>query len=425
MGNSCGGLDDYWDAIRAHRGLAGRLRVGLGRPGARAEARRRNRAARVRRRLRRRAQRRRVRVRRARRRRPHAASVAARARQGDPAGADSRDRRGRPACSRSRTSTRSSISRGCSRVVRARRRRRRSRPASSSRSRSRPGRRPTWTIPLPALELTAGQRAHLTLSFRTRADLPWAPAGHEVAWEQFEIGAGPDASHAPGPAPADAEDARVAGADDHAVARADRQRDVRARPRARWERLGLRDAARARRHDAPRSTDGDAGGTRRHARRRGSRRARRHPPRRCAPPARSGRAHRRVARRRVRTSATPIGARARGSAGGSRRSTTGRFPTCTRRRAATAPACAGCASSTTPASRCSPSTSSTTSTSPSPASPTRSSPRPTTSRSCRRDDCYVWIDVRQRGVGSAACGPDTAAAHRIGPGHYRWSYRLR
>ena len=43
----------------------------------------------------------------------------------------------------------------------------------------------------------------------------------------------------------------------------------------------------------------------------------------------------------------------------------------------------------------------------------------------RRDECYVWIDARQRGVGSAACGPDTAPAHRIGPGTYRWSYRLR
>ncbi len=42
-----------------------------------------------------------------------------------------------------------------------------------------------------------------------------------------------------------------------------------------------------------------------------------------------------------------------------------------------------------------------------------------------RDDCFVWIDVRHRGVGSAACGPDTAPAHRIGPGSYHWSYRLR
>ena len=42
-----------------------------------------------------------------------------------------------------------------------------------------------------------------------------------------------------------------------------------------------------------------------------------------------------------------------------------------------------------------------------------------------RDECYVWIDARHRGVGSGAVGPDTAAEHRIGPGPYRWSYRLR
>lgn len=42
-----------------------------------------------------------------------------------------------------------------------------------------------------------------------------------------------------------------------------------------------------------------------------------------------------------------------------------------------------------------------------------------------RDECYVWIDARHRGVGSGAVGPDTTAEHRIGPGPYRWSYRVR
>ena len=42
-----------------------------------------------------------------------------------------------------------------------------------------------------------------------------------------------------------------------------------------------------------------------------------------------------------------------------------------------------------------------------------------------RDDCYVWLDARHRGVGSGAVGPDTAPDHRVGPGPYRWSYRLR
>lgn len=42
-----------------------------------------------------------------------------------------------------------------------------------------------------------------------------------------------------------------------------------------------------------------------------------------------------------------------------------------------------------------------------------------------RDDCYVWIDARHRGVGSGAVGPDVAASHRVGPGTYRWAYRIR
>ena len=42
-----------------------------------------------------------------------------------------------------------------------------------------------------------------------------------------------------------------------------------------------------------------------------------------------------------------------------------------------------------------------------------------------RDDCCVWIDAAHRGVGSGACGPDTAPGHRVHPGLYRWTYRLR
>jgi beta-galactosidase len=43
----------------------------------------------------------------------------------------------------------------------------------------------------------------------------------------------------------------------------------------------------------------------------------------------------------------------------------------------------------------------------------------------RRDDCWVWLDARHRGVGSGAVGPDVAPEHRVGPGPYTWSYRLR
>ena len=39
--------------------------------------------------------------------------------------------------------------------------------------------------------------------------------------------------------------------------------------------------------------------------------------------------------------------------------------------------------------------------------------------------CYLWIDAAQRGVGSAAVGPEPEARFRPGPGAYRWSYRLR
>jgi beta-galactosidase len=42
-----------------------------------------------------------------------------------------------------------------------------------------------------------------------------------------------------------------------------------------------------------------------------------------------------------------------------------------------------------------------------------------------RDECYVWLDARHRGVGSGAVGPDVAPPHRVGSGAYRWSYRLR
>ncbi len=42
----------------------------------------------------------------------------------------------------------------------------------------------------------------------------------------------------------------------------------------------------------------------------------------------------------------------------------------------------------------------------------------------RRDDCYVWISVRERGVGSGACGPDTSPDTSHRPGTYTWSYRL-
>ncbi len=42
-----------------------------------------------------------------------------------------------------------------------------------------------------------------------------------------------------------------------------------------------------------------------------------------------------------------------------------------------------------------------------------------------RAEIEVHVDVRQRGVGSGACGPDTRPAWRVGPGTWRLRYRLR
>jgi len=34
------------------------------------------------------------------------------------------------------------------------------------------------------------------------------------------------------------------------------------------------------------------------------------------------------------------------------------------------------------------------------------------------------LDAAHRGVGTASCGPDTLPAYLVGPGRYRWSWRL-
>jgi beta-galactosidase len=42
-------------------------------------------------------------------------------------------------------------------------------------------------LKLPKLKLQPGEQAHLTVRFRTARATPWGPAGHEVAWEQFAL----------------------------------------------------------------------------------------------------------------------------------------------------------------------------------------------------------------------------------------------
>ena len=195
----------------------------------------------------------------------------------------------------------------------------------------------------------------------------------------------------------------------------------------RWEQLGLRDGA-AREFDCEHHgpTVTATGWSVTHDGRR-SRRARRHPARRRPP-----RARRRASHAVEWLGAGPHECYSDRRAQRARRALDhagrrlARAATCTRRPAATAPACAGCASSMPPARRPHDRRARRPAGHRRTLSPTKSWPPPTTSKSSRdRDECFVWIDARQRGVGSGACGPDTAPAHRIGPGTYRWSYRLR
>lgn len=51
--------------------------------------------------------------------------------------------------------------------------------------------RQVLTAPLAPFDPKPGTEYFLEIRFRTDRDLPWAPAGHEVAWEQFRVAAGP------------------------------------------------------------------------------------------------------------------------------------------------------------------------------------------------------------------------------------------
>ncbi|MBN1246341.1 MAG: DUF4981 domain-containing protein, partial [Anaerolineae bacterium] len=49
------------------------------------------------------------------------------------------------------------------------------------------GEREVVTVPFDSLSLTPGSEAWLSVSFTLAEAAPWAEAGHEVAWEQFEV----------------------------------------------------------------------------------------------------------------------------------------------------------------------------------------------------------------------------------------------
>ncbi len=52
-----------------------------------------------------------------------------------------------------------------------------------------PGEEKEFTLPVPACP--PGRECFLNLSFTLKQDLPWASKGHEIAWEQFPMGAAP------------------------------------------------------------------------------------------------------------------------------------------------------------------------------------------------------------------------------------------
>jgi beta-galactosidase len=286
-----------------------------------------------------------------------------------------------------------------------------------------PGATSMVSIPLPALELSAGQRAYLTVSWRTRSELPWAPAGHEVAWDQFEIAAKPGVSAAPGSSAA----APRTIADLQPVVTIWRAPidNVTFGPghAARWAQLGLGDESAQ--FDASMVSRGDDHGI-----------------------------------TVMHTVVIPdslddiprVGVRLRVGAGVHAVEWLGAGPhECYSDRRASARV----GRWTTlvddwPVPYVHPQASGNridvrwlrfldidgeplltidelddlqvtvariTDEELAAADHLEDLPKP--------DDCYVWIDARQRGVGSGACGPDTAPAHRIGPGSYRWSYRVR
>jgi beta-galactosidase len=278
-------------------------------------------------------------------------------------------------------------------------------------------------IPLPTLELSAGQRAHLTVSWRTRSALPWAPAGHQVAWEQFEIAAKPGESRAPGsiaatPRSIDALQPSVT------VWRAPIDNETFGPGHAaRWAQLGLGDESAqfdagtvSRRDDYGITvthtvvipdllSDVPRVGVRLHVG------AGVHAvewlgagPHECYS---DRRASARVGRWITLVDDWPV-AYVHPQASGNRVDVRWlRFldadgePVLTIDELDDLQVTVARVTDAELAA----------------AGHLEDLPQP--------DDCYVWIDVRQRGVGSAACGPDTAPAHRIEPGTYRWSYRLR
>ncbi len=287
-----------------------------------------------------------------------------------------------------------------------------------------PGDSAIVAIPLPELTLAAGQRSHLTLSFCTRAELPWARAGHEVACEQFELATATGASIAPDPV---APRTRSLESLEPVITlwRAPIDNETFGPGHAsRWERLGVRDAG-TRVHTTTHTIIDDTGGL--------------------------------IVTHDVEVpddldDIPRVGVRLRLGPGVQTIEWLGAGP-----QESYSDRCDGVRVGrySTPVDEWAV-----------PYVHPQASGNRTRVRWLRlldgkgepvltidalddlqvsvarftdeqiagadhleelpaSDDCFVWIDARQRGVGSAACGPDTTAEHRIRPGTYHWSYRLR
>ncbi|CAA9213641.1 MAG: GH2 [uncultured Acidimicrobiales bacterium] len=288
-----------------------------------------------------------------------------------------------------------------------------------------PGQSAVLRVPVPELGLQAGQRAHLSVSFRTRSDSSWAPSGHEVAWHQVEIAHRAGPSSAPGRPP---NPSRSLESMDPTLAlwRAPIDNETFGPGHAaRWERLGLRGDRLAEvelRTQAEATADGALSVT--HSVvvpdslddiPRVGVRLRLGPgvaavewlglgPHECYSD--------RLAAARVGRWTTPVDEwsvpyvhpQANGNRTGVRWL---RFLDLAGEPLVTIDHLDGLDVNVARV------------TDEEMADATHLEDLP------RHDECYVWIDARHRGVGSGAVGPDVAPAHRVGPGSYRWSYRLR
>ncbi|WP_421119586.1 glycoside hydrolase family 2 TIM barrel-domain containing protein [Aquihabitans daechungensis] len=301
-----------------------------------------------------------------------------------------------------------------------------------------PGASAEVRVPVPPVELRAGERAHLTVAFTLVDDQPWAEAGHVVAREQLAMASGPGPSNAPSSSPSAGPVELAALEPELALWRAPIDNETFAPVldphAARWERLGLRDAASIAELVTSTSDDGVGGGV-----------VVVHEV--VVPPAVDD-----LARVGVRLRLGP-GIRTvewlgdgphEGYSDRGASTRAGRWTTPVDEWAVpyVHPQASGNRTGVrwlrfldaggepvltidqmdagTPDGGLEVTVSRWTQQEVADAAHLEDLPPV-----AERDECYVWLDARHRGVGSGAVGPDTAPEHRIGPGPYRWSYRLR